>query len=77
MSMDDHKQDLILAQETCEELRSGNNEAILGIYNKFHPFFFGYTRKRINSPDTSKATAILDDFWVELLNAKAICDFKG
>jgi len=72
-----HQEDLALAQETCTELRSGNNEAILGVYNRFHSFFLGYTRKRIRPPDNERAVSILDDFWVELLNAKAICDYKG
>lgn len=66
-----------MAQETCVELRSGNNDAILGIYNKYHPFFLGYTRKRTHAFNDDRAISIIDDFWVELLNAKAICDFEG
>jgi RNA polymerase sigma-70 factor (ECF subfamily) len=37
----------------------------------------GYTRRRTQSFDDDRATSILSDFWVELLNAKAICDFQG
>jgi RNA polymerase sigma-70 factor (ECF subfamily) len=77
MNIPDHQNDLILAQETCEELRSGNNDSILGIYNKYQPLFMGYTRRRMQRFDSDRATLILDDFWVELLNARAICDFKG
>ena len=77
MSTGDHEKDLLLAQETCTELRSGNNEAILNIYNKYHSFFLGYTRRRLHPVDYQRDTSILDDFWVELLNAKAICDYKG
>ncbi len=73
----EHLQDLQLAQETCDELRSGNNEAILDIYNQYHPFFLNYTRKKLSFADKEKAVSILDDFWVELLNAAAICSFKG
>lgn len=69
--------DLVLAQETCTELRAGNNDAILPVYRKFQPVFMGYTRRRVHSSDDDRATSILTDFWVELLNAKAICDFKG
>lgn len=70
--------DLFLAQETCSELRAGNNEAILPVYKKYHPLFMGYTRRRIRDfGDDGRATTIVNDFWVELLNAKAICDFKG
>ncbi len=77
MNIASHRDDLVLAQETCVELRAGNNEAILGIYNKYQPLFLGYTRKRTHFLESDKAISIIDDFWVELLNAKAICDFKG
>jgi len=77
MNADDHEKDLILAQELCAELRSGNGEAILKIYSIYQPFFLGYTRRRIRSSDDDKPTSILSDFWVELLNAKAICSYKG
>jgi DNA-directed RNA polymerase specialized sigma24 family protein len=78
MNIAKNHNDLELAQETCSELRAGNNEAILPVYNKYHPLFMGYTRRRIRAfNDDSRAISILNDFWVELLNAKAICDFKG
>jgi len=77
MNTADHQKDLTLAQETCDELRSGNNEAILPLYNKYQRFFLGYTRRRIRAFDDHRATSLLDDFWVELLNAKAICKFLG
>ena len=77
MNTGDHQKDLVLAKETCDELRSGNNEAILNIYSKYHPFLLGYTRRRIHSTDYHRATSVLSDFWVELLNAKAICGYKG
>jgi len=78
MDIVNHQTDLALAQETCAELRSGNNDAILPVYQKYHPLFMGYTRRRIRAfIDDSRTISILDDFWVELLNAKAICDFKG
>lgn len=72
-----HQADLILAQEACDELRTGNKEAILGIYNQYHPFFLGYTRRRMQAFDSDRITSVLTDFWVELTNAKAICDFLG
>ena len=78
MNIATHQEDLALAQEACLELRAGNNEAILPVYQIYHPLFMGYTRRRIRAfSDDSRAISILDDFWVELLNAKAICDFKG
>ncbi|MFH1982951.1 MAG: hypothetical protein ABIL58_14005 [Pseudomonadota bacterium] len=77
MVSSEYQADFMLAREVCEELRIGNNEAILGIYNKYHPFFLAFTTKRIPSFDKDRALSILNDFWVELLNAKAICDFQG
>jgi len=77
MNTGSHEKDLLLAQEICSELRSGNNEAILNIYNTYHPFLLGYTRRRLHSTDPDSATSVLSDFWLELLNAKAICDYKG
>jgi len=77
MNAGNHETDLVLAQELCAELRSGNSEAILNIYSKYQPLFLGYTRRRLHSTDNDSATSVLSDFWVELLNAKAICDYKG
>jgi len=77
MNKGNHSDDLILAQETCIELRAGNNEAILSVYNKYQPFFVGFTRRRLHSFGEDKATSVLTDFWVEMLNAKAICGFQG
>ncbi|MFH2044778.1 MAG: sigma-70 family RNA polymerase sigma factor [Pseudomonadota bacterium] len=77
MSADNHEKDLILAQELCVELRSGNGKAILKIYSEYHPLFLVYTRRRIRSTDNDKVTSVLSDFWVELINAKAICNYKG
>lgn len=72
-----HEEDLKLAQETCEELQAGNNDAILSLYNRYKPFFLGYTCRRLADADDQAGPSIVDDFWVELLNARAICDYKG
>lgn len=77
MNAINHETDLILAQELCVELRAGNSEAILKIYKQYHPIFLRYTRYRLHSTDNDKATSVLSDFWVELLNAKVICNYKG
>ncbi len=77
MNVSNHETDIILAQELCVELRAGNGEVILKIYSQYHLIFLGYTRKRLHSTDNDKATSVLSDFWVGLLNAKAICDYKG
>lgn len=72
-----HQTDLVMAQEACAEILAGNNEAILPLYQQYHPFFFSFTKRRLNATDTEAATSILTDFWVELLNGDAICAFKG
>jgi RNA polymerase sigma-70 factor (ECF subfamily) len=77
MNIATNQADLELAQEACMELRAGNKDAIRPVYIKYQPMFMGYTRRRVHSSDDDRATSILSDFWVELLNAKAICDFKG
>ena len=39
-----YKEDILLAQRVCDELRSDNKNAILGLYNIYHPFFLEFTR---------------------------------
>jgi len=77
MLTNDPQPDLELARKACRELLNGNNEAILPIYHQYHPFLFSFTKRRLNSNDSGTALSILNDFWVELLNAEAICAFKG
>ena len=77
-STESYKEDVLLAQRVCDELRSENKNAILGIYNIYHPFFLEFTKRRLYSPESDKVhQTILTDFWIELLNAKAICDYEG
>ena len=72
-----YKEDISLAQWVCDELRSNNKNAILRLYNKYHLFFMDFTRRRLYSADLDKVQTILSDFWVELLNSKAICGYEG
>jgi RNA polymerase sigma factor (sigma-70 family) len=74
---ENYKQDLLLAQRVCDELLSDNKNAILGIYNIYHLFFLEFTKRRLYSPEPDKVQTILTNFWVELLNARAICDYEG
>ena len=39
--------------------------------------FVGIARRRLYNKDPNQAESILSNFWVELLNAKAICDYKA
>jgi RNA polymerase sigma-70 factor (ECF subfamily) len=77
MNKADLQKDLELARQLCVELRSGNNEAILNLYNMYQPFFFGFAGRRLYSPDYDKVQTLLNDFWVELLNGRAICGYEG
>ena len=78
MNIVKNPEDLALAQEACEELRSGNNEGILPVYRKYQLMFKKITYKRLNDFATeNRVLSILDDFWTGLLNAKAICGFGG
>lgn len=77
MEIQKQKIDFILAQRICNELRSGNTEALSELYQKYHVFFSAFTRQRLFLASDYPIDHVLSDFWVELLNAKAICDYKG
>ena len=69
--------DFILAQRICDKLRSGNREAILELYHKHHVYFSAFTRQRLFNTDQDQIEDVLSDYWIELLNSKAICAYKG
>lgn len=73
--IDTVKEDRKLAEKVCKELRSGNKEAILEIYHRFHPFFQSVAMKRAGN--TGQTGDLLTDFWIELMNGSAICAYKG
>ena len=69
--------DFILAQRICDKLRSGNREAILELYHKHHVYFSAFSRQRLFNTDQHQIENVLSDYWIELLNSKAICAYKG
>jgi RNA polymerase sigma-70 factor (ECF subfamily) len=77
MDIQKQKIDFILAQRICNELRAGNTEALSELYHKYHAFFSAFTRQRLFIASDDPIDIILSDFWIELLNAKAICDYEG
>jgi RNA polymerase sigma-70 factor (ECF subfamily) len=77
MEIQTEKKDFILAQRICNELRSGNREALSELYHKYYIFFSGFTRQRLYNSWDYPIEHVLSDFWVELLNSKAICNYKG
>jgi len=62
------------AQKVCKELFSGNKKAILDLYHQ-HRFFISFTRKLLYKKD--KVEDVLCEFWIGLLDAKAICAYQG
>lgn len=72
-----HKKDYALAQKICKHLKAGRNEAILALYHEHHAFFLAFTRHRIYHAEHDQIEAVLSNFWIELLNSKAICSYAG
>lgn len=66
-----------LGQKICRELHSGNRSAILALYNRYQPFFTAFTRRRLFDEEPHGAEDVLSNFWLELLNGKAICGYSG
>lgn len=69
--------DFDLGQKICRELRSGNRSAILALYNRYQHFFAIFARKRLFDEAPSGVEEMLSNFWLELLNGKAICSYNG
>jgi RNA polymerase sigma factor (sigma-70 family) len=69
--------DFHLSQEICNRLRFGDNESVLKIYSKYHILFEAFARKRLYVNDHAQAEIIVNKFWIELLNARAICRYQG
>ena len=69
--------DYFLSQKICDRLRSGDNESVLKIYSRYHVLFNAFARKRLIVNDPSQAEIIVNKFWIELLNARAICRYQG
>ncbi len=71
------RDDYHLSQKICDRLRSGDHESVLKLYSKYHILFSAFARKRLFANDHSQAEIIVNKFWIELLNAKAICSYQG
>jgi RNA polymerase sigma factor (sigma-70 family) len=77
MESDQNHTDHDLGQKICRELRSGNRSAILELYHKFGQFFAAFTRNRLFEGYPHEVENVLSNFWLELLNGKAICKYSG
>ena len=71
------EKDLELAQSICRELAKGNNRAILELYSLYQNLFFRFAMRRLYSPSQDRAEKVLSEFWLELLNGKALCAYAG
>lgn len=65
------------AQQVCKDLRAGRSEALLVIYNRYQNFFAALASRRVFDADPNQVDEVLSKFWIEMLNGKAICNFKG
>lgn len=70
-------EDFRLAQKICKELLAKNNDAIIELYQKFQQLFVNLSRKMLYSNDPDQVQFLLSNFWIELLNAKAICSYEA
>lgn len=77
MESDQNHTDYDLGQKICRELRAGNRSAILELYNSYGLFFTAFTRNRLFNNDPHAVEAVVSNFWLELLNGKAICKYNG
>lgn len=72
-----HSEDYEFAQKICKELRAGRRGAIEGVYNRYQGIFQCFLSRRIRGEESQQIGDILNRFWGELLNGKAICSFQG
>lgn len=68
-------EDIETAKRLCQELKAGSLGGIEEIYLPYHNLFLNFARKRLYNPDS--AEDVVQSFWMELLNSKAICNYKG
>ena len=66
-----------LAKKICQELLADNKDAILELYGRYQQIFINFARQRIYNTDVNHAESVLTNFWIELLNAKAICNYEA
>ncbi len=69
--------DYDLGRKICRDLRSGYRSAIMELYNRYAHLFAAFARQRFFSNDPHGVESVLTQFWLELLNGKAICRYSG
>jgi len=77
MVSDKKNDDYAFALKVCRRLRTGNRRAILSVHSRCHLRFQCFVRGKLGSFPPSKTDKVLNAFWLELMNGKAICAYKG
>lgn len=77
MALQNENSDVLTARRICNELRSGNRDAIMELYHQYHIYLAALARRRLYGNDQQQVENVLSDYWIELLNSKAICAYKG
>jgi DNA-directed RNA polymerase specialized sigma24 family protein len=75
-----YKKDHDFAKGICTALQKGKKEAIEKVYNRFHPFFLAFAKNRLRTLSAhyeQDALSVANKYWIELLNGKYICNYKG
>lgn len=73
-----HKEDRVFAQKICKEIQSGNQKAINEVRERYQSDLNAFAKRRLSDPSLLKA--LLTEFWSELSDGKAICqygEYKG
>ncbi|MBT5988757.1 sigma-70 family RNA polymerase sigma factor [bacterium] len=73
----DFSKDFRLAKKICKELLAKNKNAIIELYNRYQQMFFLFIGRLIHNKKKENIEDVLNKFWLELLNAKAICSYEG
>ncbi len=69
--------DYAFALKVCQKLRAGSRKAILAVHSRYHQRFIGFVRQRLNHFPHAETDKVLNSFWLELMNGKAICAYQG
>ncbi|MEE4357086.1 MAG: hypothetical protein V2I97_11510 [Desulfococcaceae bacterium] len=77
MKNQSNQKDRETAERICKELLSGNHEAITELYYEYNNMFQSFARQRLYRQDPHKTREFLSDFWLGLLNGKAVCSYQG
>lgn len=72
-----YSEEFRLAKKICKELLADNKKAIVELYQNYHRMFLIFAQRFIYNKDVNNIESVLNDFWIELLNAKAICDYEA